>query len=236
MAVMTGAHRVTLVRLLVVSLLTGSLLSGACGSSTTTPTGPTTPSSTLFAQAPFYPNAYDSQTSQAPVASGGVLPVQVFDDFTLTSAGNVVTVTWQGQYDTCLSGGVQPVPAAVATAFVVNIFANNGGAPSGSLLNGATYPVGQTNQTFVASNTTFQCVGFPGLSTAAVYNYSLKLNTPFAAAANTRYWLGIQAITPDYSIFWSWNAGAPGNNFSEQISGGVTNLFATDRTFSLFSQ
>jgi hypothetical protein len=236
MASMTRAHHVTVVRLLAVSVLTGSLLSGSCGSSTTAPTGPTTPSSTLLAQAPFYPNAYDSQTSQAPVATGGALPAQVFDDFTLTSAGTVVTVTWQGQYDTCLSGGVQPVPAAVATAFVVNIFANNGGAPTGTLLNGATYPVGQTNQTFVGSTTTFQCVGFPGLSTAAIYNYSLKLNTPFAAAANTRYWLGIQAITPDYSIFWSWNSGAPGNSFSEQVVGAMTNLLATDRAFSLFSQ
>ena len=62
---------------------------------------------------------------------------------------------------------------------------------------------------------------------------SATLATPFVANVGARYWISVQAITPNYDIFWGWRNGTPVNSLSLQIFNGVTTTLALDRALSL---
>jgi hypothetical protein len=93
--------------------------------------------------------------------------------------------------------------------------------------------MGRVTETFVSTNTTGVC-GTAQPTAIPLYAYTLTLNAPFVAAAGVRYWFSVQAITPDFGIFWGWRNGTASNNRSIQITdAGATNVFITDRAFSL---
>ena len=218
-------------RRLVLSMLVASFLSLACGSDNKSRTLPSPTQATVLVTSM---NSQESQTNldartSQRVSSG--LPTQTFDDFTLPSGGTVGSVAWQGIY--CVQQPNAPAPAPSATGFFIAFYPDRGGAPdTQSQLSGTTYPIAQVNQSFDANAADLQCGTAPG-TTWGLYRYSAPLATPFVANARTRYWISVQAVTPNYDIFWGWRNGTPVNNHSLQIFNGVTTIFNLDRAFSL---
>lgn len=172
-------------------------------------------------------NAQTSQRITAPTPWA-----QTFDDFTLTDARTITRVQWQGIY--CEQTIRVLAPEPTATSFFVAFYADANNAPDTSNpLASGTYAMGRVTETFVSTNTTGVC-GTAQPTAIPLYAYTLTLNAPFVAAAGVRYWFSVQAITPDFGIFWGWRNGTASNNRSIQITDtGATNVFTTDRAFSL---
>jgi hypothetical protein len=172
----------------------------------------------------------NAQTSQR--AATTFTGPQVFDDFTLTSPAAVTRVEWQGIY--CVPIVAAPAPVPTASSFTVAFYPDANNAPDRSNpLSVATYPIGRVAQTFVSSNPNATC-GAATPTSIPLYSYSLTLNAPFLASAGVRYWLSVQANTPDMTVFWGWMNGTPSNNRSIQILvTGAANVLATDRAFAL---
>jgi hypothetical protein len=103
------------------------------------------------------------------------------------------------------SGG--PTPATNALGFHVYFFGDNGGVP-GAIQAASFYDVGETNQTFVATEPF-------GDTPANIFNYSLNI-VPFAAAAGTNYWMMVVAQLSDTSVRWAWTKGVGGDGTSLQ--------------------
>ena len=171
----------------------------------------------------------EARTSQ--IVSNGAAPGQVFDDFTLSTATTVRTVGWQGIY--CVQQANAGAPAPTATAFTVSFYSDNAGRPNLTTpLQISTYPLAQTAQTFEKNQSPLTC-GTAAGTTWPFYKYSLTLTTPFAAAANTKYWFSVQANTPSYDVYWGWRDGTPDNSSSLQLFQGTYTTFAIDRAYSL---
>jgi hypothetical protein len=215
-----------------VAAAAAAIVSAFCGgndsSPTTTPT-PTPPAPTpRSTQNPTGSTAnWDAQTSQT---GSGASSVQVFDDFTFTTATTVRSVAWQGIY--CRKTVNAPESQPTATAFVVAFHADQNGQPvTTGALQTASFPVAQVAQT--------RDTAFPGRcgtadpTTYVSYGYGLTLPTPFAAAANTRYWFSVQATTPNFDVYWGWRNGTSDNNRSLQLFQGAFTTFNLDRAFSL---
>lgn len=199
----------------------------------------------------------DSSTGPAPITSrAGLIPAntdrvldyagsqiaganqgQMFDDFTFTGAGSIRTVAWQGAY--CVPVTNSPAPTPTATAFRVSFYADAGGRPVlATPLSQVTYPLAQVAETLDRTLSGLTCVDGSGRSgtnvTFGAYRYQVTLTTPFAAAANTKYWFMVQAITPSFVTLWGWRDGVADNNVSLRYSNGTflgTSTF--DRAFSL---
>jgi hypothetical protein len=220
-----------------VAWLAVGLVAASCGGGTPAPASPspgtTTQNATIYTQAARYPLAYDSQTSEQPTGSG-LMSTDTFDDFTSTTGGTVRSLTWQGLYCTKQAGA--PAPTPTASSFFVGFFPDQNGSPDMQApLASSTYAVAQTAQSPAGTDTAFNCDGVAGTS-AALYNYTLTLAVPFTAAAGTRYWIEVAAITPDYTVYWGWNSGIGGNGHSVQFFGSQMTQFASDRAFTLRSQ
>jgi hypothetical protein len=175
----------------------------------------------------------DARTSMRTPANSGTL---MFDDFVSQTAATIVRVTWQGIY--CAEVLNQAAPAATATGFQVAFFPDAGGNPNtASPIQSVIYPIGRTGE-----NRDFDAQANCGATPTgwSFYNYSVTLDTPFAAAAGVRYWLSVQAQVnyvqagnPGF-IFWGWRNGLSSNNRSVQISStGALTEFPIDRAYSL---
>jgi hypothetical protein len=185
-----------------------------------------TEASTHYEQPPMYPGAYDSRVSQ----HDATFNAQTFDDFTLTSTSTISSVAWQGLY-VANSAMAQPAPPPTATHFYVGFLADNQGFP-GDLIVGRHYPVAEVGQTLLAE-VPFGLAGGTQ-TTAAIYEYRLNVS-PFIASEATRYWILVQAATPDFDVFWGWSSGGGGDSRSLQHDSGVITEYSTDRSFALES-
>jgi hypothetical protein len=176
-------------------------------------------------------NIIEARTSQAPTAAGAA-PSTVFDDFRVTSAASIASVAWQGIY--CVQANGSPAPAATASQFVIAIHADLAGRP-----NLAAAPLVQTTVTAAAAGQTFErnvanlSCGSASNTTWALYDYQASLPAPVAVAANTTYWVSVQAITPSYDVYWGWRAGTADNNLSLMLFQGAYDVLTFDRAYSL---
>jgi hypothetical protein len=224
-------------RILAASLVTASLACGG-GSSPTAPTAttptpsptPTPPTPVIDTRQPASSTVNNAQTSQRTGAANS--STQVFDDFSASSVTTIVRVSWQGIY--CVQTVNAPAPAPTATSFLVAIHPDRNDSPDlGLTLSSGTYQIGQVAQTLGTTSTTGRC-GTAQPTSIPRYSYEVTLNTPFTAAAGVKYWVSVQANTPDFTVFWGWLNGTANNNRSLQLTpAGATNVFDTDRAFAL---
>lgn len=172
----------------------------------------------------------EARTSQAPTAAGAA-PSTVFDDFRLASAASVSSIAWQGIY--CVQTNGSPAPAATASQFIVAIYADTAGRPNlAAPLTTVTVTATAAGQTFERNFSGLSC-GSATNTTWALYDYSVSLPAPLAVAANTTYWVSVQAITPSYDVYWGWRAGTADNNLSLSRFLGVYDTYTLDRAYAL---
>lgn len=175
-------------------------------------------------------NLIEARTSQAPTAPGAA-PSTVYDDFRLTAAGTVTSVSWQGIY--CVQANGAAAPAPTATQFIITFYPDAAGRPD------LAAPLGTTTVTPAAANQTFER-NFPGLScgsasntTWGLYDYRATLAAPIALAAGTTYWFAVQAVTPSYDAYWGFRAGTTDNSLSLLRFMGAYETLTFDRAFAL---
>ena len=180
---------------------------------------------------PSTSNGYiDARGSQ--IVSSGAAPGQVFDDFTFTAASSIRTVSWQGSYCVPTNGTVAPAPTA--SAFRVSFYADSSGRPklSTGALVATNYPLAQVAETLDRNISGLTCNAATS-ATYAFYRYQVTLTAPFAAAANTKYWFSVQAVTPSYNVYWGWRDGLVDNSLSLIYFNSVFSTNGFDRAFSL---
>ena len=197
---------------------------------TPTPTPPAPPSRSTQNPLGSATNV-EARTSQVIAATGPNVPTaQVFDDFVFAAGANIRTVAWQGIY--CVETANAPAPAPTASAFVVTFYADQSGQPNRQApLFTTTVPIAQTNETLDRTQANLNCGTTP--TTWAFYSYSVTLPNTFGAAANTRYWLSVQAVTPSFQTFWGWRDGTPDNRTSLQLVNGNIITWPVDRAYGL---
>jgi hypothetical protein len=183
----------------------------------------------LYNQPSDYPNFFTALTSQNQ-ASGASF--QSFDDFTLSSTGTIESITWQGLYCNFNGGG----PATPnTTSFQIGFFANDNNLPSANPVSGGGLILLTGVQSAIVGTAGLQPFG----DTVNVVNFSANLQTPFAAQANTTYWLSIVSFANSYPPGWLWTSGTGGDGKSAQLTYGDGNPIyppgAGDRAFSLSS-
>ncbi len=214
-----------------VKLSAVAVVLAACSDKSPTQTDDTPPPTT--SRSTLVPTAnstiIEARTSQ--ITGDGTLPAIVADDFRLTSASTIRTIRWQGIY--CVQAANAAAPAPTASAFRITFYADASGRPNvAAPLQTSTYTLAQVAQTFDKNVSGLNC-GTAANTTWPYYSYSTTLATPFAATANTKYWISIQAITPSYSVFWGWRDGVVDNSQSWQIFNGTFTSYAFDRAYSL---
>jgi hypothetical protein len=114
----------------------------------------------------------------------------VWDDFTLPVAAAIAEIDWTGAYDPSKSGS-----GGKALDFSVAVYPSIAGGSQPDMAHGALVRY-QTNGN--ANESAADSTG--GIR---YYSYSFVLPAPFAAAANTKYWLQIEAVQhgiPDWGI------------------------------------
>ena len=208
-----------------------SLVLAAC-KGTEAPTQPTPPAPTT-SRSTVVPTAtvgfVEARTSQ--VVSNGAPPIAVFDDFRLTGASTIRTVSWQGIY--CVQAVNAAAPAPTASAFRISFYTDDAGRPNlNTPIQSSTYTLAQVGQTFDKNVSGLTC-GTASNTTWPFYRYSTALATPFVATAGARYWISIQALTPSYDVFWGWRDGTPDNASSLQLFQGTYTPFTIDRAYAL---
>ena len=171
----------------------------------------------------------EARTSQ--IYADGSLPALVADDFTFTGSSNITKVGWQGIY--CVQTPNAPAPSPTATGFTITFYADAAGRPNTAApLQTQTFTLAQVNQTLDRTVGGLTC-GTATNTTWPYYSYSATLSTPFPAAANTKYWIGIQARSPSFAVYWGWRDGVPYNSQSWQLFNGTFTSFGFDRAYSL---
>jgi hypothetical protein len=199
---------------------------------TPTPTpSPAAPTSRTTQNPLGSPTNVEARTSQVIAATGPNVPTaQVFDDFVFTAGATIRTVGWQGIY--CVETASAPAPAATASAFIVAFYADQNGQPDRQApLFSTTVPIAQANETLDRTQANLNCGTTP--TTWAFYSYSVTLPNTFGAAANTRYWVSVQAVTPSFQTFWGWRDGTPDNRTSLQLVNGNILTWPVDRAYAL---
>lgn len=126
-----------------------------------------------------------------------------FDDFRLSSASTVTSLTWMGK-------------VAPSTTFEIGFYADSSGRPNTTpLFNITLDPVITQDSDF-----TF------------VYHYEADLGDGLFLEADTRYWLSIKDITQDLPI-WGWLGDSGGSNLSRNDNTGAFRSSALNLFFSL---
>jgi hypothetical protein len=150
----------------------------------------------LHAQPP-HPSGVLRQSSRWD-PNGSDYDVYVWDNFTLAAPASIAEIRWQGGYDpTRFGSGGPPV------AFQVAIYAS---IPAGTQPDVVSPPLAEY---LVAGKAGEVRLGTLGGITE--YGYRFVLPTPFAAQADVKYWLQIEALQgniPDWGLF----AGTSGDN------------------------
>ena len=192
------------------------------------PLGGTAAAGVLYDQPADFPasNSPSAWTSTFdPVTYGSIYTT--YDNFSLTSAATIGSLTWQG-----FSFNVNTLsPTTTSVSFFnVDFYANSGSGTPGALL--FSENIGFTE----SAAGTIDFFGNGQIET--IDNYTATLSTGFTAAANTTYWVSIQAVT-DYPAFWTWTSGEGGDGLSYQMEnpdyGDDTGVRSGDRAFSLSS-
>ncbi len=162
-------------------------------------------------------SAADSQATviyeQAPVgtkntpasASNSTFNRTAFDDFTLSAASTVTSVTWMGKV----------IPS---TTFEIGFYADSGSRPASTPL----------------FHITLDPISTQDSDLSYVYHYEADLGAGLFLEADTRYWLSIKDVTQGFSI-WSWLGDEGGANLTRsdttgQYSASRLNLFFSLRT------
>lgn len=147
------------------------------------------------------PDSNSGLISSTLNTAGNLPGFHVADDFVVAQASEITDVHWWGSP---FPSGIAPLPPG-GTDFQFIFYADNGGLPgavlhtSGGSLSTATVSVGSG----------FDPVTF----------YSSDLNSPFAAASGTTYWLSIFNQASDAS--WEWlSAEIAGNGSSQWVNTG----------------
>jgi hypothetical protein len=187
----------------------------------------------LYQQPSIFPGAFDSQTSY--LTGAGAL-FRVFDNFTLAQGAQITGIRWQGLYVDGRDPAANPAPPS-ASQFGIFFHADNGSGSPGAQLQGSYNGLPDVGETFLANRDNFVPQGIFGSDTpitVPIYDYEAKLATPFAAAANTKYWVTVFALTPSGLDFWGWNSGSGGDGSSvRDNNGGGLQQFGSDRALTL---
>lgn len=165
------------------------------------------------------------------IVASGQDPSKVWDDFVLPVTTSVRQIAWQGTY--CIEQNGSGPPPQSATGFVISLHADDNGRPStATALATLNIPMAQANPVQRSPFAGATC-GNATTTTWSVWDYSTTVPVPLQVAANTRYWLSIQAQAPSYASYWSWRAGTPDTRVAYQLFGGSLVTLALDRAFSL---
>lgn len=160
---------------------------------------PDTHATVIYEQAPV-------GTKNTPSsASNNQFNRTAFDDFTLSSASTVTSVTWMGK--------VLP-----GTSFEIGFYADSGSRPASTPLFQLTLDPLTTQD----SDYSF------------VYHYQADLGAGLLLEADTRYWLSIKDVTPGFSI-WSWLGDEGGSNLTRNDRTGSYSASRLNLFFSLRS-
>ncbi len=171
----------------------------------------------------------EARTSQ--IVTNGGPPTQVFDDFTFTASASINTIAWQGIY--CVQQVGAGAPQPTASAFTISIYPDAAGRPNiAGRIHTSTYTAGQAGQTFEKNVSGLTC-GTAANTTWPFYKYQVTLPSAVAIAANTKYWISIQATTPSYDVYFGWRDGTPNDNSSLQLFQGTYTTYNVDRAYAL---
>ena len=194
-------------------------------------TEPATP--ILFEQSVDPSIATEARTSQMATE------VETFafthDDFTLPDGGTIAAIEWDGIYCEKRVGAPSPDPSV--SDFVIEIYPDDGSAmpDAANPLLSEIHPTSDLSETKTASRDDLNC-GDVGPTTWDFYHYRVELETPFVADPGVRYWLSIQAVTPDFTPFWGWSGAIGGDGRSMMLFQGEWQVFNLDRAFVLLRQ
>jgi hypothetical protein len=172
----------------------------------------------LYSQPTNYFGGYYSEDDSSTAGFGNY--VTTFDDFTLSSAADISSVSWVGT----ILNGVTP------TAFTISIWSSTtsscpGGEPSCPNLSAPIYSTtvaGNAGQSYLQND----FFNYPA------YSYSDPIN--FNASAGTEYWISIAAVVPSTND-WVWESGTGGDGFSYQNLFGEISAIQVDEAFSFYS-
>lgn len=139
---------------------------------------------------------------------------QVWDNFKLTSTANISTVAWYGGY-------INPASQGTMQAVTIGFYADSMGQPGAQLFTETIS--GTANETFVGV-----------INGVADYHYLLTLNSAFAAAAGTQYWLSIVGTVP-FSPQWGWGTSNANDDSAYQQVFDVYGPVPSDMAFTLYS-
>ena len=150
---------------------------------------------TVFSQ-PF------NGTSDGQESQSGNFNYTAYDDFILSSAASITGVDWVGQYLLSESQTNDTIHS-----FTLTFYADLNGSP-GSAIGSPQSFAGDAHESSLGSF---------GTNNLPSYSYYEVLNTSFAAAANTRYWLSI-VPNINYSPAWYWAASNVTNGVSYEAT------------------
>ena len=177
------------------------------------------------------PSAYSVWESES---AAGTVNARTYDNFSLSSAGDIGAVTWEGSYIDQSTPSDNPAQPN-STAFEISFWSDDHGAPGSEL---AT----STVQSSAISTTKLGTVMFDlstggniagGDVTIPVYSYRASLSIPFAASAGTKYWISILSDAPAVQPAWGWYSASGGDNSSIQDFAGSRYTRSQDRAFTL---
>lgn len=163
----------------------------------------------------LYTQAWDGSgvaySSQNDTGGGNGNFATVYDNFTLGTGATITGVSFKGGY-------FNPPEPGNITAFTVNFYADNAGAPGASV---ASFNIG-------GNGGEANCDAGNGLSAACDYNVAVNFN----AAGGTQYWM---SIVPDVAFppQWGWEQGTGGDGLAYQDFSGVQSPLAADMAFTL---
>jgi hypothetical protein len=171
---------------------------------------------------------YDAFVSQNDGTNAG----WQYSSYTLSQDSLVTGVSWQGLYVSENLPDNPPPPDA--TSFTLSLYASVGGLPGG-FLGSETIAVGAggVQETFV-ENAPFYFNFQPPETTAAIYDYSVTLPTPFELPGGIQYFGSIVANTTNpvgYPV-WAWFSGGDnGPTYASYQDGPTSEL---SRAFTLY--
>ena len=163
-----------------------------------------------------------SQTDTTPGGLGNF--ATTYDNFSLASASQVGSITWQGGY-------YLPALGYSPTDFQIQIYSNAAGKP-GAVLDTINVASAAANAVHVGAEDS------PSQGAELIYNYSANVGA--INLAGGKYWLSIVAdlpyqISPPFTIGqWGWHSGTGGDGTSLQTFDGTMSTHATDQAFGIF--
>ena len=161
------------------------------------------PAATIFSQTP---------TITSAVISDADATIYQANDFSLSSADTVRSVTWRGI----------GTPSAAADSFTISFYSDSSGAPSSAL------------QSFTAINPVSRIdTGLDFSPEADIYEYTANLGSGISLSGSTNYWLSIYNDTSGDTATWFWVGAFSGNNFNSNDLVSWSGPIARENYFTL---